>query len=77
MKDNINPDHYKQGWIETIDYIKAKLSPEAFEWYLAGNILKYVSRYNMKNWIEDIVKAEWYINRLINEKKSCNKSIDK
>ncbi len=66
-KDKINPDHYKFGGIETIDYIKAKLTEEAFEGYLVGNILKYVSRYKEKNGLEDLHKAEWYLCRLIKE----------
>jgi hypothetical protein len=65
--DKINPDHYKTGGIETIEYIKAKLTTEAFEGYLVGNILKYVSRYKSKNGLEDLHKAEWYLCRLIKE----------
>jgi len=67
MMDRINPDHYKTGGIETIEFIKAKLSPEAFQGYLTGNIFKYVSRYNHKNGLEDLKKAQWYLNRLIQE----------
>ena len=63
--DKINPDHYKVGGIETINYIEAKLSKEAFEGYLRGNILKYVSRYTDKNGVEDLRKAEWYLSHLI------------
>jgi hypothetical protein len=63
--DKINPDHYKVGGIETIDYIAAKLSSEAFEGYLRGNIIKYISRYTDKNGVEDLKKAEWYLQRLI------------
>ena len=29
--DQINPDHYKTGGIETIDFIKAKLNKEQFK----------------------------------------------
>ena len=29
--DAINPDHYKVGGIEAIDYMKAKSKPEEFE----------------------------------------------
>lgn len=66
--DNINhPGHYKQGGIETIDYIKAKLSPEAFKGYLLGNILKYLSRAEMKGGIEDYKKGRWYLERLVIE----------
>ena len=62
--DNINPSHY-QGEIETIDYIKDKLTPEQFEGFLTGNIIKYISRYKKKNGLEDIKKSKWYIDRLI------------
>jgi hypothetical protein len=58
-KDNINPDHYKQGNIEVIDFIlDQKLN------YLEGNVIKYLSRYKFKNGLEDLKKASWYLNRL-------------
>ncbi len=64
--DNVNhPQHYTQGGIETIDYLQAKMTKEQFEGYLLGNILKYVSRYPHKNGVEDLQKAEWYIDKLI------------
>jgi len=66
MTDNINsPNHYNSGDIETIDYIQDKLTAEQFEGYLAGNVMKYVSRYRHKNGIEDLKKARWHIDRLI------------
>lgn len=64
--DNVNqPSHYTAGGIETLDYMKAKLSPEALEGYFAGNVLKYVSRYNHKNGVEDLKKAQFYLRELI------------
>jgi len=58
-KDNINPDHYKQGKIEVIDFIlDQKLN------YLEGNVIKYLSRYKYKNGLEDLKKAKWYLNKL-------------
>lgn len=67
-RDTINhPDHYKAGGIETIAYIKAKLTPEQFEGYLAGNVIKYISRYQHKNGAEDLKKARVYLNWLIDE----------
>ncbi|MFY0760203.1 DUF3310 domain-containing protein [Metabacillus dongyingensis] len=63
--DNINPDHYKKGGIETFDYMGAKMTPDQMEGYLFGNILKYVSRYQFKNGVEDLKKAEWYLEKLI------------
>ena len=62
MKDNINPDHYKQGNIEVIDFI----TDQDFN-YLEGNIIKYISRWKYKNGIEDLDKAKWYMNRLFGE----------
>lgn len=60
--DMINhPPHYTSGGIETIDYMKAKLTPDEFIGYLRGNIIKYVSRIGMKgNALEDAGKIEWY-----------------
>ena len=57
----INPPHYQQGSIEVIDFIL----DQNFN-YLEGNIIKYVSRYKYKNGLEDLKKAHWYLERLIN-----------
>lgn len=59
------PQHYSDKQIEVIDYLQDTLTPEQFEGFLVGNILKYVSRYQHKNGIEDIKKAQWYVNKLI------------
>jgi hypothetical protein len=66
--NNISPSHYKNGGIETIDYIRAKTSDEQFHGYLVGNIIKYISRFENKNGTEDLKKAQWYLNRLIDER---------
>lgn len=63
-KDNINPDHYKVGGIETIDILKAKLTPEELAGFLKGNIVKYITRANHKNGAEDYAKAAWYADAL-------------
>lgn len=66
MPDNVNsPSHYTQGGIETVDYIKAKLTKEQFEGYCIGNVFKYVSRYRYKGGVEDLKKARWYLTKLI------------
>jgi hypothetical protein len=60
--DNVNhPEHYKMGGIETIDFIEAKgLS------YHLGNVIKYITRADHKgNRKEDLLKAQWYLNRAI------------
>lgn len=67
--DAVNhPSHYTQGGIECIEAIKNSMSQEAFNGYLKGNALKYLWRYTNKgNPVEDLKKAQWYINRLLSE----------
>lgn len=63
--DAINPDHYKVGGIETIDYMKAKMTNEEFIGYLKGNILKYTSRIGHKDSAsQEAGKIEWYAGKL-------------
>ena len=63
--DMVNsPPHYNKTGIECIDAIIA-MTDEGFEYYLQGNIMKYLWRYRYKNGIEDLKKAEWYLNKLI------------
>jgi hypothetical protein len=66
--DAIDPDHYKVGGIETIDYMKAKSTPEEFEGYLRLSSLKYLSRAGHKGEaLEDYRKALWFVRRLVEE----------
>lgn len=63
-----SPRHYTIGGIETIDYLKAKATPEEFAGYLRLNILKYLSRAGHKDdTLQEYKKAAWYLNRLIKE----------
>lgn len=64
-----NPPHYNQSGIECIDAIMAATS-EGFEFYLQGNIIKYLWRYRYKNGVEDLKKAKWYLNKLIEQKEN-------
>ncbi|HAC2026887.1 TPA_asm: DUF3310 domain-containing protein [Listeria monocytogenes] len=64
-QDNINPQHYQQGGIQTIDVMKAKLTPEEFRGHLKATVMKYVVRESMKGGIEDLQKAQWYLDYLI------------
>lgn len=63
MADNVNhPPHYNQGSIEPIDVIE--------DWGLGfcdGNALKYIARFRHKNGVEDLRKARWYLDRLIQQ----------
>jgi hypothetical protein len=65
-EDVVNkPKHYNQGGIECIDAIEAMLTHEEFVGYLRGNSLKYRWRFRYKNGVEDLRKAEWYENKLL------------
>ena len=64
-----NPSHYNQAGVEAIDAIRAATG-EGFEFYLQGNIMKYLWRYRYKNGVEDLKKAEWYLKVLIEEVES-------
>jgi hypothetical protein len=67
MEDMVNnPPHYNKAGIETIEAIRA-MTGDGFENYLQGNILKYLWRYPYKNGLEDLKKAQWYLNKLIEE----------
>ena len=73
QEDNVNhPSHYTFGKIEVMDYIEDKLSAVECEGYFVGNIIKYVSRFRKKNGIEDLKKAQWYLNRLISNMEGKN-----
>lgn len=69
MSDNVNkPRHYTSGQYEVIDVIKDSSTPEQFEGFLAGNVKKYVMRYQLKNGVEDLKKAKVYLEWLIKHK---------
>ena len=65
LKDNVNhPSHYADSAIECIDAMEAMMTPEQFIGYLRGNLFKYQWRYEKKNGIEDLKKAQWYLEKL-------------
>ncbi|MBI33516.1 MAG: hypothetical protein CMD98_06590 [Gammaproteobacteria bacterium] len=61
-KERIDPPHYTVGTIDCITYITDKNLN-----FLEGNIVKYVTRWRMKNGLEDLHKAKWYLTKLIQE----------
>lgn len=72
MAEKVNhPNHY-QGKIEVIDYIEeySKNYPEALIFNF-GNVIKYVSRAPRKNGKEDLEKARWYLDRMIEKWDDC------
>ena len=71
LADMVNhPPHYNKAGIECIDAIAAATG-DGFEYYLQGNIMKYLWRYRYKNGTEDLNKAKWYLEKLIEEVEGC------
>lgn len=72
--DTVNhPAHYTQGGIECIDAIEAAVNElSGIEAVCTGNAIKYLWRWKQKNGTEDLKKAIWYINKLIEEKEDKN-----
>jgi len=60
-----HPSHYNQGGVETIDYLESTLTDSELVGFMKGNVIKYVSRERYKNGVEDLKKAKWYLDRLI------------
>lgn len=64
--DKINPEHYKKGKVECIEAIEsATVGKIGIEAACTANVIKYLWRYENKNGLEDVKKAQWYLNRLI------------
>lgn len=65
MNDNVNhPAHYADSC--SIECIDAMLVAFGFDYvynYCLINAFKYIWRHKNKNGLEDIKKAEWYINK--------------
>ena len=69
-----SPPHYNQSGIECIAAIQAALGPN-FKYYLQGNIMKYLWRFDYKGKpLEDLQKAEWYLNTLIEDVAASDES---
>ncbi len=68
-KDMVNsPPHYNKYGVECIEAIQSATG-EGYEYYLQGNIIKYLWRYRYKNGVQDLEKAQWYLSRLLEIKK--------
>lgn len=66
MNDPVNhPTHYTAGKKEFLDIVKDMLTEEEFKGALKFNVYKYLHRHELKNGIEDLLKAEFYLKRMI------------
>lgn len=63
-----HPPHYQsKNGLEVINVVEAFTADlKGIEATDTGNIIKYICRWKHKNGIEDLKKAKWYIDHLIN-----------
>jgi hypothetical protein len=60
-----SPPHYKNQKIQPIQYLNVSMPEQQFIGFLRGNVIKYVSRYDKKNGLDDLKKARIYLDWLI------------
>ena len=66
MIDNINrPTHYHSNGTDVIGFAEAQFNKEEQKGFHRINAIKYITRYDRKNGIEDLNKAKFYIDKLI------------
>ena len=72
--DTVNhPKHYTQGKIECIDAIESAVADlSGLDAVCTANVIKYVWRWKHKNGSQDLRKAQWYLNKLIDLQEAQN-----
>jgi hypothetical protein len=65
----VGGDHYQKK-VQPWDAMAAWMTPVAFCGFLAGNVIKYLARYQNKNGVEDLKKARHYLDKLIEVEES-------
>ena len=64
MKEQIGGQHYQKD-IQPVDAMAVWMSQEELQGFYWGNVIKYVARWKDKGGIEDLMKAQDYLGRLI------------
>lgn len=59
-----HPSHYTRGPIECIEAQRSALSPAEYKGYLKGCVMAYLWREMHKGGIDDVKKAQWFLDRL-------------
>lgn len=70
--DEVNsPSHYTSGKTECIDAIDSAVSlMSGTRAFYTAQVMKYIWRWPLKGGVEDLRKARWYLNRLIEKELS-------
>jgi len=61
----IGGEHYRSKTIQPWDAMQSWMTPEQFKGFLWGNVIKYISRWQDKGGVEDLLKARHYMDKLI------------
>lgn len=61
----VGGDHYRSKAVQPWTAMQAWMTPEEFEGFLRGNVIKYIARYKDKEGLQDVYKAKHYMERLI------------
>lgn len=72
--DAVNhPTHYTAGQIECIDALESATAGFCgIEAICTANAIKYLWRWKLKNGVQDLEKAKWYIDKLIEKQKEVS-----
>lgn len=74
-KSTLEPSYYQQNGQDLIDHLSEIFNADMFIGFMTGNVFKYLTRWQQKNGVEDLEKAQVYLNRLIEFEKQQNQSI--
>jgi len=67
-----SPTHYNKGGVECIKALESWLTPEEYQGFCCGNVIKYVCRWRSKDGLQDLEKAKVYLEWLIESaKRGC------
>ena len=69
VEDVAHQPHYEDSALQPIEIMRLNFSPEMFKGFLLGNVLKYTLRYDKKDGVKDLEKAQVYLGWLVDHEK--------
>lgn len=67
----VGGDHYKSKIVQPWEAMEAWMTSEEFVGYLRGNCLKYLARYRDKGGLNDLLKCQHYLDKLIDMERAA------
>lgn len=72
-----SPSHYNiEGELETIKKMEMYMAPDKLISWCEGCIFSYIDRAKHKNGLEDLHKAMWHVNYVLNQNNNLKREID-